>query len=315
MTASLPSGYLADLSAQLAMVSIKGVDSEAFLQGQLSNDVRRLRATSAQLSCYSSPKGRMLALGPLVRLDEQFLWVVPVELVEPVIRRLRMFVLRSAVTLQRVDGRVVGLSGATAQQWLQSQGLTLENAPFTAAQVAGGVALRWPGAGRCLWLTTESLTPAAPAADAVAAALWRRDDILDGIPQIFAATQDHFVAQMVNLDWLGGISFDKGCYTGQEIIARLHYLGQLKRRMFLCHGHGIAPLPGADVHGADSEQAVGEIVDACADEQGGFVASLVLQIKHSTDHTLRVGDASLDPPTRYAYLPTEPASASGNHRR
>ncbi|MFT4047916.1 MAG: hypothetical protein QM661_14655, partial [Solimonas sp.] len=133
------------------------------------------------------------------------------------------------------------------------------------------------------------------------ATAWRRADIESGVPVVFMETRDHFVAQMANLDLLGGISFNKGCYTGQEIVARLHYLGQLKRRLFVARIDGAPPAPGSDVLAAGeanaSGQAVGEIVDAVADGDGAL-ASVVLQLgardaplRDAGGHPLRLIDA------------------------
>jgi folate-binding protein YgfZ len=130
---------------------------------------------------------------------------------------------------------------------------------------------------------------------------WRRADIEAGVPRVGPSTQDRWVAQMVNLDQLGGVAFDKGCYTGQEVVARLHYLGNLKKRLFRIQGSGPTPLPGDDILDADGDaQAVGEIVDA-VETEGGFVASAVLQLAKAESSALRTGAATLAPPSPYRY--------------
>lgn len=134
-------------------------------------------------------------------------------------------------------------------------------------------------------------------------ASWKRQNILAGVPVVYAATSDHFVPQMVNLDQLGGISFSKGCYTGQEIVARLHYLGNLKRRMFLLRGAAPPPAPGTPVYQGTDPQAVGEVVDS-ADEAGGAVISAVLHLSSSLSGELRlfgVDGPLLTAPVAYAY--------------
>lgn len=145
-----------------------------------------------------------------------------------------------------------------------------------------------------------------PPADAGAFERERRAHILAGVPVVYPETQDRWVAQMANLDRLGGISFDKGCYTGQEVVARLHYLGHLKKRMFQVRGGGAAPAPGSAILDAGGDgQAVGEIVDACAEVEGaGFIASAVLQISVAESDRLvlaREADAALARPQAYAY--------------
>src|SRR5262249_16785525 len=149
-----------------------------------TQDLRKLAAGGELAAGYCSPKGRLLAVLHLRRDGEAILMRLHHSVAEATLKRLRMFVLRSKVTLE--------------------------------------------------------LEPAANLGDD---SPWRRDNILRGVPVIYPQTQDQFVPQMVNLDQLGGISFDKGCYTGQEIVARLHYLGQLKRRMFLCRLPNPASLP------------------------------------------------------------------------
>ncbi len=132
----------------------------------------------------------------------------------------------------------------------------------------------------------------------------RHSLILAGIPAVYPETQDRWVAQMTNLDLVGGISFDKGCYTGQEVVARLHYLGNLKKRMFVVRGTGAAPAPGMGIRDtAGDSQAVGDIVDSVPTPEG-FVASAVLQLSASTKTTLvldRPDDAALERPQTYVY--------------
>ena len=131
----------------------------------------------------------------------------------------------------------------------------------------------------------------APLADAVGPlqddAHWRRADIEAGVPTVYAATADRFVPQTANLDLLGGISFDNGCYTGQEIIAHLHYLGQVKRRLFVARSDRPAPSPGDEIRTAEGTVA-GEVVDA-VDDGGTGVASVIVQLAHA-DATLHLAD-------------------------
>lgn len=230
-----------------ASLRVGGADAETFLQGQLSADLRALTPERAAWASYNSPKGRMLAVMSMVRDGDGIDLRMPKALLEPVSRRLRMFVLRSKVSL----------------------------------------ALREPRA-----------------TDAGTQIRDRTSLIEAGIPVVYLETQDRWVAQMANLDLLGGISFDKGCYTGQEVVARLHYLGNLKKRMFLVRGSGSAPAPGTSIHDAEGDgQAVGDVVDAVASDEG-FVASAVLQVAASAKATLvldRSEDAALSQPETYRY--------------
>ena len=182
------------------------------------------------LAGYCNPKGRLLAVMRLERRADGIALELHQGVAEAMHKRLRMFVLRSKVTLD--------------------------------------------------------LAPLPVAEDEAA---WRRANILAGLPVVYPATQDHFVPQWVNLDQLGGIGFDKGCYTGQEIVARLHYLGNLKKRLFRLRSDGPAPLPGSEifVEGGDG-QAVGEIVDAVGDGASS-VSSAVVQISAFEQGGLRLG--------------------------
>lgn len=289
---------------------VRGEDAEAFLQGQLSADLRLLGPDRALWSSYNSAKGRMLAL-PLAMRDGDAieLWL-PTELLSALMRRLQMFVLRARVvmTAPAADSAVLGVIGAAAGDWLAARAWP---APAQVMQVtiADGLrVLRLPGAVPRFLVCGPSLVPdALPAGvpnDDAAELAWRLADIEAGIARLTPATQDRWVPQMANLDWLGGISFDKGCYTGQEVVARLHHLGKLKKRMFRLHGTGAPPAPGTSILDAGGDgQSVGEIVDAVPTD-GGFVASAVLQLalaESDTLHLAREAETRLGRPQAYVY--------------
>lgn len=191
--------------AQLGVIAVRGPASRSFLQGQLSQQLDALEPARALLAGYHTPQGRVLAvLRLLPQGAEDVLMVLPRELATPIATRLARYVLRA-------KARVVDESA----QW----------------RVQGHDAI---GAGRAGWADRWISIVAsddAPPALAQDEAAWRAADIRAGLPQVYAATSEQFVAQMLNLDALGGIAFDKGCYTGQEIIARAHYRGRVKRRM------------------------------------------------------------------------------------
>lgn len=260
---------------QLALIEARGPDAAAFLQGQLSNDVRKVTPNLAQLSTYNSPKGRMLAVLHLLRRDDTFLLELQRSLLDTTLKRLRMYVMRSKVALSEAADRVTfGLAGPDAAKPLDRLGLPAPSAPL---------ACTWAGELCVMRRIGESprytvLAPAARAAElwqqltahAAPAGLddWKRLEVEAGVPTVYPETQDHFVAQMCNLDALGGISFDKGCYTGQEVIARVHYRGAVKRHMTLRRLDGTAPAPGTKLD-------AGEVVDAVAHPDGGSTALVV----------------------------------------
>lgn len=285
-----------DLS-QLGTIAVAGTDADAFLQGQLSSDIRQLRAERAQYSSYNTPKGRMLASFLVYRTAAAVHLQLPRELVEPIVKRLAKFVLRSKVTLTDASERSIrlGVAGGGAEALVAA---VLGRAPDSTLEVAHGdaaTAVRLPGdrfeivaapeSARRLW---DAL---AARAGPVGAPVWEWLEIRAGIPVITAATQDAFVPQMVNLDLLGGVSFEKGCYPGQEIVARTHYLGRLKRRMYLAHVDDSAlPVAGAELYSRDLEgQAAGAVVNAAPAPGGGVDLLAVIQTGSVGAHPIHLG--------------------------
>jgi folate-binding protein YgfZ len=298
--AALSATVIAPL-AHLGAIRASGAEAEAFLQNQLSNDLRQLGTTLAQLASYNSAKGRVLDLFLLRRDGDAILLETRRDTLAASLKRLRMFVLRSKVLLEDCGDHysAFGLSGPLAVELLTYAGLPAPSQDWECLTQDGVSVLRRPGAAgrysvhapaehlRSLW--TQLARQARP----VGSAAWRLLDILAGLPAIYPETTDHFVAQMLNLDRLGAISFSKGCYPGQEIVARMHYLGNLKRRMFLCHVDSAEVIaPGTAVYAADGEaQAIGEVVQAAFWPQGGTSLLAVLQLSHGADTQLRLGAA------------------------
>jgi folate-binding protein YgfZ len=213
----------------MGIVRARGSDAVSFLQGQLSNDVTRLGSGSSMLAGYHNPQGRTIALLRLVRWDEDdILAIVPRELAGSVAMRLGKFVFRAKV-------KITDESAA----WRVSGGIDAGRHPVpqpTSSRVAivplGAVPLGISPVGDERALVIEPREHAAPTTEGAGdRETWLRLDIAAGQPQVYAATSEEFVAQMLNLDVLNGIAFDKGCYTGQEVIARAHYRGRVKRRM------------------------------------------------------------------------------------
>jgi tRNA-modifying protein YgfZ len=199
----------------LGVLRARGADAIPFLQGQLSNDVARARPGQLQLSGYHTPQGRAIALLRITALaPDDLLAVLPQELVPGVVSRLKRYVLRAKVQItdESAQWQIIGGQG-------------------TAPALPDG-ALRLPYASS-RWLVLIPKSSELPDTGAVTGTRrdWTACDIADGLPQIYVATSEAFVAQMLNLDLIEGLALDKGCYTGQEIIARAHYRGHVKRRM------------------------------------------------------------------------------------
>jgi folate-binding protein YgfZ len=210
--------------AHLGILRFTGAEALSFLQGQVSNDTQRLSEGTPVLAAYSTPQGRVLALIYLLPHSSGVIAILPREILLTTMERMRKYVLRAKVRIEdAADLVVAGRFGATrpaASGYVEDDGI--------------GVAPVGHDENR-RWIIGPPEKIAAPA-DAAAAkrieADWRLADIRAGLPQVYAATSEAFVAQMLNLDLLDGISFTKGCYTGQEIIARTQHLGRIKRRLF-----------------------------------------------------------------------------------
>ena len=275
---------LCDLG-QFGTLRVSGEEAETFLQNLLSNDIREVSAKRAQLSSLNSPKGRMLATLLIWRDGNDYLLQLPRALSEPIRKKLSMYVLRAKVKIADVSDEIVtlGVSGADAQEILRTRFAELPQAPFGVANSESASVIkvgdeRWqistaPQLANTLW--TELIRKARP----VGSACWDWLNIRSGIPVILAQTQEQFVAQMANLDLVNGVNFKKGCYPGQEIVARTQYLGKLKRRMYLAHiDSSEAPQPGDELFSTDMEgQASGMLANVAAAPSGGFDVLAVLQ--------------------------------------
>jgi tRNA-modifying protein YgfZ len=218
--ASASSGRL----THLGVLRFTGADALAFLQGQVSNDTQRLTENAPLLSAYSSAQGRVLALIYLLPHSSGVIAILPREILRTTMERMRKFILRAKVQIEDAGDSlaVAGCVGAMPM----SSGYT-EMDGVGVAPVGHDKNRHW------LIAAAEKLPSTADAAEAKRIEEeWRLADIRAGLPQIYAATSEAFVAQMLNLDLLDGISFTKGCYTGQEIIARTQHLGRIKRRLY-----------------------------------------------------------------------------------
>jgi folate-binding protein YgfZ len=228
----------------LGVLRARGPDALSFLQGQLSNDLTRLGADRSLLAGYHNPQGRVIALLRVLQpAPGDLLAVLPRELVPTVIARLSKFVLRAKVKLGdesqawRISGLLAGVEEDAAVSAVHPAAVgnlaaALPAALDSVAHGADAVAVRVARQpARWLRLTSASGAPLPDAGVAAPAEIWQRVAIAAGEPQVFAATSEEFVAQMLNLDAVGAIAFDKGCYTGQEVIARAHYRGRVKRRL------------------------------------------------------------------------------------
>jgi folate-binding protein YgfZ len=259
---------------ELGVIAVGGADATAFLQSQLTNDVAHLTAADMQLNGYCTAKGRLLASFHQWRHGDDVLLRLPREILPAVMKRLSMFVLRAKVRLADASDAwsTTGLLGVA--DLAQRAGVELPAAPWTGVVTGEARIDRVPDAdGTDRFLLTAPAQSRLPAwcgeLPRLPSSAWWRSEIEAAVPTVFAATQEKFVPQMVNLEVLGGVSFRKGCYPGQEVVARSQYLGKLKRRMQRAHvDHDEVALAG-DVYPSGEQQPIGTIVMAAASPHGG----------------------------------------------
>lgn len=294
---SAQSGSVIAPLTHLATLGFAGADADAFLQGQVSCDVQGLDSAHAALGCYCTPQGRMLANFVLWRDGNDLRMALSADIAGAIQKRLRMFVLRSKVEISMSDADPV-LLGVAGPAGARALGAAIGAAPAepmnlrgddraTAIGLPGGrflVAIRAPRASALWEELTATLEP-------VGTAAWQWLDIIAGMPLVTLPTQDQFVPQMANLELIGGISFQKGCYTGQEVIARAQHRGKVKRRLYLAHVAGAAAQAGdrvVGVGGDDGEPAGGMVVNAAPSPEGGSDVLAVLQSASLGAGTLRL---------------------------
>ena len=307
--AQLQEGFLATLSDQ-GLIGVSGDDAASFLHGQLTNDVEHLNGEQVRLAGYCTPKGRLLASFLMWRNATTIYLQVSRGIQAPIQKRLQMFVLRAKAKLHdatqdEANQVILGLGGkhasAVLPQWFDS----LPATPFSKVEGNAGTLLRVAdafGLPRYQWLTSaanaEAVWPQLAARLARGGNdAWRLSEIHAGVPQISLPTQEQFVPQMVNFELLGGVNFKKGCYPGQEIVARSQYLGKLKRRTTLVSIDDAQARAGSELFAvSDPQQPCGMIVNAAANGAGGVDALVEMKLAAieeggSTPGAVRLGSA------------------------
>lgn len=284
--------------AHLSVLTVGGKDAATLLQGQITCNINDITEEKSSLAALCNPKGRVIATFLLIKKAEVFLLVLPLELLEAVKKRLSLYVLRSLVTISdssdeycliglcRPDIAADALFAATCHE--ETIFVNLGKRYLLIAEPDKAIAV-WQE-----YVNQQGFQPGS-------SAQWCLLDIISGIPWLTTETSEEFIPQMLNLDKLGGISFNKGCYTGQEIVARTHYLGQAKRAMFLAEcTRSVAPAPNAVIIDdrrlteaqADAEQAVvGRVL--MARQQGAVCKMLIVLPLADNDHyRLKLADQS-----------------------
>lgn len=262
------------------LLRISGIDAEKFLQGQLTQDISLVTADRFYWTGYCTPKGRLLANGLIWRNKDSFLWQIRRELVESLAKRLKMYILRDKVTIDDLSSNYqqIGLLSDTLSQDLEQYQLpcpplkeskTLEN-DLQVLRIASNRAL--------IIGQPQSIEPHLSNDNInTDLTLWSLAQIQDGYPEITASAQDQWIPQMLNLDLIHGIGFKKGCYTGQEIVARTHYLGQVKRRTCLFQCNDMVEEGDHLVDEQDHETTIGHVVNVAHDSEHRSLFLAVVQ--------------------------------------
>ncbi len=286
---------VADLS-HFGLIAVDGPDAQKFLASLFTGDVRLVSPAQGQFTSWCDGKGRILATFWLFMLGESYYLLLPQELAASTLARLRQYLLRSKAKITDASSDLVrlGLSGPGLESRLTA---ALGGQPPTGRgetrELDGCTLMALPSAGQPRWILVgpaekagalwESLRPGTAI---VGEEAWALLDILAGIPFVKTPTSGDFIPQMLNLEALGGLCFTKGCYPGQEVVARLQYCGQLKRRLYLAYVDGDrAPPPGAKLSGPGASDSVGMVLSAARAGAGqlALLAVVVIEQKDSND--------------------------------
>lgn len=276
----------------LVVLSVSGKDAGKFLQGQLTCNVNDITETQSGFGAFCTPKGRVITTFLLIKHRDSFLLIMPAELMETVKKRLQMYILRSDVVITDhsddyclIGTRFWDMATSNAQLFSTSQpeqGVVTVSLPnnryLTIAEASKAITYWSDRVGDQQFKPDNS-------------AQWNYLDVTSGIPWLNTKTSEEFIPQMLNLDKLGGISFNKGCYTGQEIVARTHYLGKAKREMFLAECMiSTPPEPNAAIiDDTGTEEVVGRVLQA-QNQKNSCKMLVVLQLSDSKTYNLKLNN-------------------------
>ncbi|MFV0664159.1 YgfZ/GcvT domain-containing protein [Denitromonas sp.] len=295
----------------LGVIDAVGDDATVFLHNLFSNDVKKLGHDAAHWTSFNSPKGRMLASMLLWHGEAGYRLALSADLHPALLKKLSMYVLRSKVKLS--DGRstraLIGLSSMMLSERLGAARLPVPAAPLRTSTRDGVTVIRLDTRRAIIDAPVERLAEVWDALAAIDVApattlAWQWLDVQAGIPMVTQQTQDDFVAQMLNYELIGGVNFQKGCYPGQEIVARTQYLGKLKKRMYrLTAPASATPATGDELYApAFENQSVGKLVTVVPSPNGGFEALAVLQMQAADAGEIHLR-ATDGPKLRVATLP------------
>ncbi|MBX7229586.1 MAG: folate-binding protein [Burkholderiaceae bacterium] len=288
------------------LLSVHGADASSFLHSQLTQDVKGLASNQWRYAGYCNPKGRLYSTSLIWRMNpEHVFMMVPENNADFLLKRLSIFIMRSKVKVcpMGTEMLAIGLFDQAATALLNSN--TLYAGEFCSLD-ENVFLLNCSSAqqNRCLiWAPADSLYLAKYAENAVTEAAWQASDILAGIAHVDAITREAFVPQMINFELLGGVNFKKGCYPGQEVVARSQYLGKLKRRLGIGKVMDAAPvLAMSDVYTANTEQPVGRVAAvASAENNRGWLLAYESPLSTQTAGSLHLADGRAISPLPLPY--------------
>ena len=268
--------------SHLGVIQVIGEDAVKFLQGQLTQDVTLMSMQEARLAAFCNAKGRMQASFVLFkRSQDEILMVCSHDILAQTLKRLSMFVLRAKVKLNDATANfsLFGLSGNAIEYIAKSDRIYWSKHDIDAINLV----FLYPGAGQKRGLWCAPVGTPEPLGQALDASVWAWLEVQSGIVMITLPIFEAFVPQMLNYESVGGVSFKKGCYPGQEVVARSQFRGTLKRRAYLLHG-ATEPFVGQEVFQAlDAEQPCGLVASCAANPSGGFDAVVSMQTAAAND--------------------------------
>ncbi|MAX53379.1 MAG: hypothetical protein CMH22_15495 [Methylophaga sp.] len=251
----------------LSVIQVSGEEADSFLQNLLTNDIRTLTNNTAQLSGFCNPKGRLLSLFYVVKREKDFLLITATDLADSIAQRLTMFKLRSKVDIS--VSAELNTMGYISEAPLKDQASTF----WSASEHDGQLSIYLPGNLHRYLVITPVDKSIIENSRIGSENLWQSADITSGLPKVSLLTKEQFTPQQLNLDVIGGVSFKKGCYPGQEVVARLHYLGKPSRRLFL-----------AEITTSHLPEPNTEVIDEAGDVAGHVVQAAMNQADNGLCH-------------------------------
>ncbi len=284
----------------LVCYQVEGDDATTFLQGQFSNDINAVTSSAGQISSYCTPKGRMLAVFYICKRDDTYFLLTSEDIAVEVMKRLQMYVMRSKVSITAIDDALLmGVCCDSQAEILDTLQLTPANHHYQVSANESFIGMNIPSANpRYLIIGNQASAQQLQQLDTkdvniYSAPYWQWLDIMAGLPSVTSNVQEAFVPQMANMELIDGVSFSKGCYPGQEIVARLHYLGNANRRMFRVSVEQSESINiGDDIYTHGSDQPVGKFVSVINDADNKYSGLAVLRIEAAKKNQLAIGSAS-----------------------